>query len=76
MFPTPGGNVMTMTTHPALVAALLAGVGLAMLLVVLAFVALLTGAGAIGLQLAVAALAVGGLTRLVSERGERAVVRA
>jgi hypothetical protein len=76
MLATIAGNGTCMTTHPAVVAILVAGVGLAMLLVVLAVVAMLSGAGVVGLELAVVALGVGGATRLVTERADRALVRA
>ena len=65
-----------MTTNPAAVALLFTAIAVTMLLGFFAVVTLAVGDHALGFQLAVLAIATAGLTRFVTERVDRSLVRA
>jgi hypothetical protein len=65
-----------MTTHIAAVALLFSAVALTMLLGLFAVLALAVGAHVLGFELAVLSVVVAGMTRFVTERVDRSLVRA
>jgi hypothetical protein len=65
-----------MTTNPAAVVLLFTAVAMTMLLGFFAVLSLAVGDHALGLELGLMAVAVAGLTRFVTERVDRSLVRA